>query len=133
MLVEAAYVGTKGTHLTADYAANLLIPAGYDPRNPESGALVCRCPDFGKNNPTGQGSSSTYNSFRRTVKMRVTAGMVQLSTPSPRPLATAATMATVSTSALVSLPGRIGPAPGDRLASARSVLPLSTRAWHSSR
>ena len=79
MLVEAAYVGTKGTHLMANWVANPLIPVGFDPNNPKSGTLVRKYPGFGNNNITGQGGSSTFNSFQLTVKKRVATGTVQVS------------------------------------------------------
>ena len=78
ILVEAAYVGTKGTHLMANVVGNPLIPAGFDPSNPKPGTLARRYPGFGNNNITGQGGSSSFNSFQLTVKKRVAAGTVQL-------------------------------------------------------
>ena len=76
-LVEAAYVGTKGTHLMANHVGNPLIPVGFDPRNPQPGPLVRLYPGFADNAITGQGGSSTFHSFQLTVKKRVAAGTVQ--------------------------------------------------------
>ena len=78
ILVEAAYVGTKGTHLMANHVANPLIPAGFDPADPKPGTLARLYPGFGNINITGQGGSSSFNSFQLTVKKRVAAGTVQL-------------------------------------------------------
>ena len=71
ILVEAAYVGTKGTHLMANHVGNPLIPAGFDPKNPKPGPLTRLYPGFADMNITGQGGSSSYNSFQLTVKKRM--------------------------------------------------------------
>jgi hypothetical protein len=76
--VEAAYVGTKGTHLMGSYLANPSIPVGFDPKNPQPGTLVPRYPGFGPNQIVGNGMDSTFNSFQLTVKRRVAAGNIQI-------------------------------------------------------
>jgi len=77
ILIEAAYVGTKGTHLMANYNANPLIPVGFNPLNPQPGPLVREYPGFANNNITGQGGSSSYNSFQLTGQKRVASATVQ--------------------------------------------------------
>lgn len=78
LLIETAYVGTKGTHLMANVVGNPLIPAGFDPSNPKTGTLARRYPGFADNNITGQGGSSSYHSFQLTVKKRVASGTLQV-------------------------------------------------------
>ncbi|HWB98045.1 MAG TPA: TonB-dependent receptor, partial [Bryobacteraceae bacterium] len=77
MLLELGYVGTKGTHLMANYASNPLIPVNFDPSNPQPGTLVRRYPGFGNNNITGQGGSSSFNSMQATFKKRLSSGVIQ--------------------------------------------------------
>jgi outer membrane receptor protein involved in Fe transport len=76
-LVEAAYVGTKGTHLMGNYVGNPFIPVGFDPKNPQPGPLVSRYPGLGLDLITGQGASSNYNALQVTVKKRVASGTLQ--------------------------------------------------------
>jgi outer membrane receptor protein involved in Fe transport len=73
-IVEAAYVGTKGTHLMGNYVGNPFIPVGFNPANPQPGPLVPEYPGLGLNLITGQGASSNYNALQITVKKRVASG-----------------------------------------------------------
>lgn len=76
-LVEAAYVGSKGTHLMGNYAGNPSIPVGFNPKNPQPGTLVPEYPGFGPNSITGQGADSHYEALQLTLKKRVASGTVQ--------------------------------------------------------
>ena len=76
-LLEAAYVGSKGSHLMANYSGNPSIPIGFDPKNPQAGTLVPEYPGFAANSITGQGADSHYESLQLTVKKRVASGTVQ--------------------------------------------------------
>lgn len=78
VLTEAAYVGTKGTHLMANHNANPLVPAGFDPKNPKAGTLVRQFAGFADLATNAQGGSSSYHSFQFTGKRRVNTGTVQL-------------------------------------------------------
>ena len=73
-IVEAAYVGTKGTHLMGNYVGNPFIPIGFNPENPQPGTLVPKYPGLGLDLITGQGASSNYNALQITVKKRVASG-----------------------------------------------------------
>ena len=75
--MEAAYVGTKGTHLMGNYVGNPFIPIGFDPKNPQPNTLVPRYPGLGLDLITGQGASSNYNALQITVKKRVASGTLQ--------------------------------------------------------
>lgn len=77
-LVEAAYVGSKGLHLMANYAGNPSIPVGFNPKNPQPGTLAPKYPGFGANLITGQGADSHYAAFQLTVKKRVASGSMQV-------------------------------------------------------
>jgi hypothetical protein len=77
MLVETAYVGTKGTHLMAQRNFNPLIPAGGGPLVPGA-RLVRLFPGFGDLLVTAQNGDSTYHSFQLTVKKRVARANFQL-------------------------------------------------------
>ena len=63
VLVESAYVGTKGTNLMARRNFNPLIPQA-------NGTLVRQYPGFGTMLITAQNGDSTYHSFQTTVKKR---------------------------------------------------------------
>jgi hypothetical protein len=63
VLVESAYVGTKGTNLMARRNFNPIIPQA-------NGTSVRRYPGFGTLLITAQNGSSTYHSFQTTVKKR---------------------------------------------------------------
>jgi hypothetical protein len=63
VLVESAYVGTKGTNLMARRNFNPIIPQA-------DGTSVRRYPGFGTLLITAQNGSSTYHSFQTTVKKR---------------------------------------------------------------
>jgi len=76
-LIEAAYVGSKGTHLMGNHVSNPSIPVGFNPENPQPGTLVPEYPGFGANSITGQGADSHYEAFQLTVKKRVASGTVQ--------------------------------------------------------
>ena len=77
MLVETAYIGTKGTHLMAQRNFNPLIPAGGAPL--AAGVrLVRQYPGFGDLPVTAQNGSSSYHSFQTTMKKRVSRTNFQL-------------------------------------------------------
>ena len=63
VLIESAYVGTKGTNLMARRNFNPIIPQS-------DGSAVRRYPGFGTLLITAQNGSSTYHSFQTTVKKR---------------------------------------------------------------
>ncbi|MCX6603149.1 MAG: carboxypeptidase regulatory-like domain-containing protein [Acidobacteria bacterium] len=63
VLIESAYVGTKGTNLMARRNFNPIIPQA-------DGSAVRRYPGFGTLLITAQNGSSTYHSFQTTVKKR---------------------------------------------------------------
>jgi hypothetical protein len=63
VLIESAYVGTKGTNLMARRNFNPIIPQA-------DGTAVRRYPGFGTLLITAQNGSSTYHSFQTTVKKR---------------------------------------------------------------
>ncbi len=77
-LVEAAYVGTKGTHLLARRNFNPLIPEGFDPNDPKPGKLQRLYPGFSDLRIMSQNGNSTYHSFQFTLKRRVATGTLQL-------------------------------------------------------
>jgi outer membrane receptor protein involved in Fe transport len=77
LLIETAYVGTKGTHLTLNRNINPQIPVGFNPSNPKSGALVRLFPGFADIGTSTQGGNSTYHSFQTTAKMRINSATVQ--------------------------------------------------------
>jgi hypothetical protein len=64
LLVESAYVGTKGTHLMATQYINPLIPQS-------NGTLLRRYPGFGIITMTLQDGDSTYHSWQNTLKRRL--------------------------------------------------------------
>ncbi len=70
ILIETAYIGTKGTHLIAQRNLNPLIPQS-------DGTLVRRFPGFGNINATGQNGSSTYHSAQFTFRQRLGTANVQ--------------------------------------------------------
>jgi hypothetical protein len=77
MLVESAYVGTKGTHLMAQRNFNPLVPIDGGPL--VAGARLGRLfPGFGDLLVTAQNGNSTYHSFQLTVKKRVARSNFQL-------------------------------------------------------
>lgn len=63
LLIETAYVGTKGTNLMARRNFNPLIPQA-------DGSTVRQYPGFGTLLVTAQNGSSTYHSFQTTVRKR---------------------------------------------------------------
>jgi hypothetical protein len=63
LLIETAYVGTKGTNLMARRNINPVIPQA-------DGSSVRRFPGFGTLLVTAQNGSSSYHSFQTTVKKR---------------------------------------------------------------
>jgi len=75
-IVEAAYVGTKGTHLMGNYIGNPFIPVGFDPANPQPGTLLPKYPGLGNNLITGQGADSSYHALQITAKKRVASGTI---------------------------------------------------------
>jgi outer membrane receptor protein involved in Fe transport len=77
LIVEAAYVGTKATHLMGNYVGNPFIPIGFNPANPQPNTLLPRYPGLGLDLITGQGASSNYNALQITVKKRVASGTLQ--------------------------------------------------------
>jgi len=72
MLIEMAYIGTKGTHLMATQNINALMPQ-------PDGSLVRRYPGFGDITMTLQDGDSTYHSWQTTVKRRFGASTFQAS------------------------------------------------------
>ena len=78
VLMEAAYVGTKGTHLMANHNSNPQVPAGFDPKNPKAGTLARQFPGFADLATNAQGGSSSYHSFQFTGKRRLRTGTLQL-------------------------------------------------------
>ncbi len=71
LLLEAGYVGTKGTHLMATRFINPLMPQA-------DGTLVRRFPGFANITMTLQDGNSTYHSFQTTLKRRVASSTFQL-------------------------------------------------------
>ncbi len=71
-LLEAGYVGTKGTYLATSYNVNPLMPQ-------PDGTLVRRYPGFGSINYRNNMGSSTYHSLQMTLKRRVATSTFQLS------------------------------------------------------
>jgi hypothetical protein len=77
MLIETAYVGTKGTHLMAQRNFNPLVPVGGAPL--VSGVRLTRLyPGFGDLLVTAQNGDSSYHSFQLTAKKRVAKTNFQL-------------------------------------------------------
>lgn len=77
MLIETAYVGTKGTHLMAQRNFNPLVPVGGAPL--ASGVRLARLfPGFGDLLTTAQNGDSSYHSFQVTAKKRVAKSNFQL-------------------------------------------------------
>ncbi len=70
ILLETAYIGTKGTHLIARRNINPLIPVG-------DGSLRRSFPGFGDIFATGQNGSSTYHSFQFTFRQRIGTANIQ--------------------------------------------------------
>ncbi len=70
VLIEGAYVGTKGTHLIARRNINPLIPLA-------NGSLQRQFPGFGDITATGQNGSSTYHSAQFTFRKRVGSANMQ--------------------------------------------------------
>src|SRR5262249_7515870 len=63
LLVETAYVGTKGT--------NLMAQRNFNPLIPQSGGVLARLyPGFGDMLTVAQNGSSSFHSFQTTVKKR---------------------------------------------------------------
>ena len=90
MLVEAAYIGTKGTHLMATVVGNPLIPVGFDPNNPQPGTLVRSTPDWRTTAlPATAGARLTTPSSSPSRSGSARA-WYNLPTPRPRPSVTAA-------------------------------------------
>jgi hypothetical protein len=77
-LVEAAYVGTKGTHLMARRNFNPLVPAGFNPADPKTGTLTRMFPGFSDIWITAQNGDSIYHSFQVTAKRRMATGTIQV-------------------------------------------------------
>jgi hypothetical protein len=78
LLIEAAYVGTKGTHLMARRNFNPLVPEGFDPKNPRTGTLRRQYPGFADILITAQNGDSIYHSFQLTGKRRIRTGTLQV-------------------------------------------------------
>jgi hypothetical protein len=79
MLVEIAYVGTKGTHLNGSQNGNFLIPvAGVD--TPLYNGIPMRrtFAGFGDNGYITQKGNSTYHSLQGTLKQRINSTTFQL-------------------------------------------------------
>jgi len=70
LLIETAYVATKGTHLIARRDLNSLIPQA-------NGGLQRRFPGFGPIFATGQNGSSSFHSFQFTARKRVGTANIQ--------------------------------------------------------
>lgn len=70
VLLEAAYVGTKGTHLIARRNLNPLVPLA-------GGGLQRAFPGFGDISATGQNGASTFHSFQFTFRQRVGTANIQ--------------------------------------------------------
>jgi hypothetical protein len=79
MLVELAYVGTKGTHLNGNQNANPLIPvAGIDAPLTPGIAMRRVYPGFGDMPYITQHGNSTYHSLQGTFKQRIATMTFQL-------------------------------------------------------
>ncbi|MGH9659942.1 MAG: hypothetical protein ACRD96_15440, partial [Bryobacteraceae bacterium] len=79
MLVEVAYIGTKGTHLNGGENVNPLIPvAGRDAPLFNGVQLRRTYPGFGDMTVITQRGSSTYHSFQSTLKQRLNSTTFQL-------------------------------------------------------
>jgi hypothetical protein len=79
MLVEMAYIGTKGTHLNGGENINPLIPvAGRDAQLFNGVQLRRTYPGFGDMTVITQRGSSTYHSFQSTLKQRLNSSTFQL-------------------------------------------------------
>ena len=72
ILLETAYIGTKGTHLIARRNLNPLIPQS-------GGGLQRQFLGFGDIFATGQGGSSSYHSFQFTFRQRLGTANLQAS------------------------------------------------------
>ena len=70
IMLETAYVGTKGTHLINRRNINPLIPQ-------PGGGLVRQFPGFGDITATGQDGSSTFHSFQFTFRQRLGSANIQ--------------------------------------------------------
>ena len=79
MLMEVAYVGTKGTHLNGNENANPLIPvAGRDAPLVPGVQLRRVYPGFGDMPYITQHGNSTYHSLQGTLKQRIATTTFQL-------------------------------------------------------
>ncbi|MGH7462774.1 MAG: TonB-dependent receptor, partial [Longimicrobiales bacterium] len=79
MLVEMAYIGTKGTHLNGGENINPLIPvAGRDAPLFNGVQLRRTYAGFGDMTVVTQRGSSTYHSFQSTLKQRLNSTTFQL-------------------------------------------------------
>ena len=79
MLVEMAYVGTKGTHLNGGENVNPLIPvAGRDAPLFNGVQLRRTYAGFGDMTIVTQHGNSTYHSFQSTLKQRINSTTFQL-------------------------------------------------------
>jgi hypothetical protein len=80
MIVEGAYVGTKGTHLNSRYNPNSLVPAaGINAPLFNGVQLVRLYPGFGDILFVNQNGNSSYHSFQGTIKQRLSSSTFQLS------------------------------------------------------
>ena len=70
ILLETAYIGTKGTHLIARRNINPLIPRS-------DGSFLRAFPGFGDIFATGQNGSSSYHSFQFTFRQRIGTANIQ--------------------------------------------------------
>lgn len=70
ILLEGAYIGTKGTHLIAQRNINPLVPQ-------PNGTLVRLFPGFANISGTGQAGSSTYHSAQFTFRQRLGTANIQ--------------------------------------------------------
>jgi hypothetical protein len=79
MLVEVAYVGTKGTHLNGSRNGNFLIPVA-GPTTPLTPGVQLRrtFAGFGDNTIIVQNGNSTYHSLQGTLKQRFNSSTFQL-------------------------------------------------------
>jgi hypothetical protein len=80
MILEGAYVGTKGSHLNSRYNPNSLVPAdGINAPLFNGVDLVRLYPGFGDQLFVNQNGNSSYHSFQGTLKQRLSSSTFQLS------------------------------------------------------
>ena len=80
MIVEGAYVGTKGTHLNSRYNPNSLVPIdGINAPLFDGVELVRLYPGFGDQLFVNQNGNSNYHSFQGTIKQRLSSSTFQMS------------------------------------------------------